>query len=158
MLQPIDRASWSRFLALAALLTALCACGTRGGVRSGHVEVRVSGDCDGARDGQLRLEGAWTTVISGGELCQGPFVRELPAGLYSLSWRGSTLDNGMMASASPPLRGPALVGVLAGRTTRLQLTLESPPSPALSSETGAGDGTIGGPTTCSQLAHRAGPS
>lgn len=91
---------------------------------AGHVEVSVQGPCDGARTGQLRLEGASTIALSGRELCQGSFVRELPAGSYRVAWQGNAEDD-----VTATLRGTALLSVLPGRSTLLRLTLETAPSP-----------------------------
>lgn len=156
MLRGIDCASVSRALTCAATLSLLGACSARGEATQGHVEVLVSGVCDGVLDGQLRLEGVTTAVVPGAELCQGSLIRELPAGLYSLTWQGSAPDGATTAPASA-WQGPTLLGVLAGRTTRLQMTLESLPSPALSDASEVDDDAQP-EETCSYLADRAGPS
>ena len=110
----------------------------------GQVELVAAGACDGALGGQLRLEGSSTLVIAGRELCQGPLVRELPPGSYRLSWQDS-VDGDEAASSPPPLQKPTLLGVLAGRSTLVRLTLEVAPA-------------AGSATACSDAADHAGPS
>jgi hypothetical protein len=118
---------------------------------AGHVEVSVQGACDSARGGQLRLEGSSTIVIGVRELCQGALVRELPAGSYRVAWQGSAEDD---ATSPATLRATALLSVLAGRSTRLRLTLETAPSPR---DTVAHEDEHAPPTaTCSYVAR--GPS
>ncbi len=154
MLRTVACASWMHALACGSLLSALGACSARSEAVPGHVEVLVSGVCDGARDGQLRLEGVTSAVVTGGELCQGSIVRELPPGLYSLSWQDSAHERAAAASA---WQGPTLLSVVAGRTTRLRVTLDSLLSPALSAAS-EGDDAVRAEETCGHAAERAGPS
>jgi hypothetical protein len=110
----------------AVVLGLLGACSAPREGPAGRVEVNVQGPCEGARGGQLRLEGDSTIVLSARELCQGSLVRELPAGPYRMAWQASAEDD---AAAPATLRGTALLSVLAGRSTLVRLTLETAPSP-----------------------------
>lgn len=158
MLRRVDCASWSRFLAPAVMLGLLGACSAPLERALGSVEVLVPGACDGASAGQLRLEGTSTVVVPGRELCLGSVVRELPAGLYRLSWQGSA-DDGMAATAPAQPQSPALLSVLAGRSTLLRVTLETAAaSPALDSALSEYDDHAPSATACSYSASRAGPS
>jgi hypothetical protein len=154
MLRTLDCVSWSRFLGPAAVLALLGACSAPRERPLGYVEVHVAGVCDSARSGQLRLEGGATAVVSGGELCLGSVVRELPEGSYRLSWAGGENDDGLSLPAE--LRGPALLSVLAGRRTLLRLTVEeAAASPALDPAVSAGDPSD---AACSYFSAREGPS
>jgi hypothetical protein len=148
MLRRVDSAPWSRFLAplvVLGVLGVLGACSAPLEHSVGHVEVLAAGACDDALGGQLRLEGTATAVIALDQLCQGLVVRELPAGLYRLSWQGSADEDGVAGTAPAPLQIPPLLGVLAGRSTLVRLTLEVAP-PA------------GSAAACNYAAEPAGPS
>jgi hypothetical protein len=78
--------------------------------------------------GELQLEGIDAPAqlrVSGAELCSATAVRrELPPGLYRLSWRSAAQSEALGLPAPSPLRGPAMLSVLPGRATRLRLQLE----------------------------------
>lgn len=84
-----------------------------------------SGACPAA--GELRLQGlagSALLVVSGAALCAGsPQRRELPSGLYSLTWQAA-LDGAPEPAGASPLQGPAVVSLLPGQLTRLRVQLE----------------------------------
>jgi hypothetical protein len=110
-----------------ALLVALGACNPIETGDTGQLEILPSrsaeAPCDAAVPGQLQLAAlADESVIwvSGDELCKSAVLhRDLPAGLYSVSWQPSTGGIGRESDEAWALRGPSTVNVFPGQVTRL---------------------------------------
>ncbi|MEO8179087.1 MAG: hypothetical protein ABI895_09665 [Deltaproteobacteria bacterium] len=162
MLEPIRRHLWCRVLAALSL----AACADSAVARAGYVEVVGALGrgvaCDGA--GDLRLEGLDApalVLVSGGELCAGvPLRRELPPGLYALSWQNA---QEVAPDHREPslLRGPAVVSLFPGQLTRLRVQVEASPAPGVSAATGPsnlGEGRPEPSLTCGQEPRRSGAS
>jgi len=124
----------SRFVAFPALLLAALA-GCHGAETSlyGYIDVVPGGvpsaACEAPLSGHLRLDGmqvADELSISADELCHQWVVRkELPAGLYTVSWQGSDTVEATWGS-----RQPVIVNVFPQQTTILRvLTVEPDPEP-----------------------------
>src|SRR5688500_16685844 len=101
MLKQLLRIPLSRLATAAtAVVFVLVACNRANVGPSGYLEVFPNRSeealCDAAVPGQLQLDGVVDDnilLVSGEELCKSRFVtRELPAGLYSVSWQPSS-DN-----------------------------------------------------------------
>jgi hypothetical protein len=113
-------------MAAAALVFVVVACNRANVGPSGYLEVfpyrSDEAVCDAAVPGQLQLDGVVDDnmlLVSGEELCKSRFVtRELPAGLYSVSWQSSVDD---AEGERWALRGPSIVSVFPGQVTRLRL-------------------------------------
>jgi hypothetical protein len=114
----------SRHRAAAALSVLLLACNGVETTTSGYVDVlpnHSEGACDDVVPGFLRLDGGeqGVRIVSGDELCRFPSVRrELPAGLYAVSWQPSDDAD---QDEHWVLGGPAVVSVFAGQITRLRV-------------------------------------
>jgi hypothetical protein len=112
----------------------VAACNPAETVSSGYVEVLPARSeditCDAAVPGHLQLDGvidARASVVSSEELCKSTFVRrELPAGLYSVTWRSETRADDEASAEQWTLRGPSLVSVFPGQVTRLRVRHEIP--------------------------------
>lgn len=153
MLRGMVRAIGGRALLTMIALGTLGACGA-GERTQGYVELLVRGGCEGSA--ALRLEGTVTDVVEHRELCEGRVVRELPAGLYRLSWQASAADARQL-EAAPPLESPPLLSVIAGRSTVLRLSVQVAPPPELEQAVITAEGEPVEPG-CSELAAHAGPS
>jgi hypothetical protein len=122
--------------AAAAVVFVLAACNADVGP-SGYLEILPNGSeetvCDAAVPGQLQLDGLvddHLLTVSGEELCKGRAVtRELPAGLYGVSWQPN-IDEA--AGEHWVLRGPSVVSVFPGQVTRLRLRQIASVRPLLS--------------------------
>jgi hypothetical protein len=123
--------------AATALVFVLAACNRADVGPSGYLEVfpnrSEEAPCDAAVPGQLQLDGVVDDnilLVSGEELCKSRFVtRELPAGLYSVSWQPSSDD---AEGEHWALRGPSIVSVFPGQVTRLRLRQIASDRPLLS--------------------------
>jgi hypothetical protein len=123
-----------RHVLTAALLGALAACDPAGNVSSGYVQILPARSediaCDARVPGHLQLDGlvdARVTVVSSEELCQGTFVwRELPAGLYSVTWQPDSSTDREESAEQWTLRGPSVMSILPRQVTRLRVRQETP--------------------------------
>jgi hypothetical protein len=123
--------------AATALMFVLAACNRADVGPSGYLEVfpnrSEEAACDAAVPGQLQLDGVVDDnmlFVSGEELCKGRVVtRELPAGLYSVSWQANVDD---AEGEHWALRGPSIVNVFPGQVTRLRLRQIASDRPLLS--------------------------
>jgi hypothetical protein len=138
MLKQLFGISLSRVaIAATALVFVLAACNRAEVGPSGYVEVfpnhSEDAACDAAVPGQLQLDGVVDDnilLVSGEELCKSRVVtRELPAGLYSVSWQPSADD---ADSEHWALRGASIVSVFPGQVTRLRLRQIASDRPLLS--------------------------
>jgi hypothetical protein len=138
MLKQLVRIPLSRLATAAtALVFVLVACSRVDVGPSGYLEVFPNrfeeAPCDAAVPGQLQLEGVGDDnmlLVSGEQLCKSRFVtRELPAGLYSVSWQPSIDD---AEGERWVLRGPSIVSVFSGQVTRLRLRQIASDRPLLS--------------------------
>jgi len=122
----------------ALLLPVLAACSEQDVVRAGAFELSTSSGaaCDAAPPGELRLEGLDApahVLVSDAELCAGMLLRrELPPGLYALSWQSAAHDGPREPEL---LRGPAVVSLFSGQVTRLRVELQALPGVMVSSAT-----------------------
>jgi hypothetical protein len=86
--------------------------------------------CDIAPPGGLQLQGLdapFRAHVSGAELCtRAPIRRELPPGLYSLSWQ-SPAQPAELDTASV-LRGPSVVSLFADQVTFVRVQLDATPA------------------------------
>jgi len=104
----------------------LVACQVDGGKpRHGRIELAVdSGEAsclDGALAGGLvltNMQNGSETLLPAQVLCTSTIRRELPAGLYSVSWCSAELDD---TSAHWQVRDPVVIGVLPGDVTRVSV-------------------------------------
>jgi len=122
-----------RSLAALALLW-LSACGARPATAA-YFELMGAPDqtaCDVAPPGELRLQGLDAPAraqVSGAELCAGaPIQRELPPGLYTLSWQRLEQADALDTGEASPLRGSSVVSLFAGQITRVHVQVETTPS------------------------------
>lgn len=138
MLKQLVGNSLSRLATAATVLTfVLAACNRADAGSSGYLEVLPNhsdeAQCDAAVPGQLQLDGVVgndVVLISSEELCKSRVVsHELPAGLYSVSWRPSSDD---AEGERWTLRGPSMVSVFPGQVTRLRLRQIASERPLLS--------------------------
>lgn len=114
----------------------LNACETQPASPPAQLELIAGSDraaCASAPPGDLSLQGLDAPVrvqVSGAELCAGaPIQRELPPGLYTLSWRGSAQPAALDATEDSRLSGPSVVSLFAGQLTLLRVQVElEPPS------------------------------
>jgi hypothetical protein len=113
------------------IASALMGCQARELPRKGVVDFALGADgtrceSDGPPPGSLvlaTLDGSSKTSVSGLELWPGRSVRrEVPPGLYALSWEPSSSSE---QATTWEVRRPAVVMVLAGRTTTLSLNRNS---------------------------------
>jgi hypothetical protein len=117
----------------------------------GYVEVMGApprgAACDVVLPGDLRLEGVEASeslLVSVAELCAGaPLRRELPPGLYTLSWQSAAQRDGLAPREPSPLRGPTVVSLFPGQLTRLHVQVEAPRAAEVSTATASRD--VGSP-------------
>jgi hypothetical protein len=133
MLKQLLGFSLSRYARAIVLLVTLGACNAGETGFAGYLEVLPRSQnevCDAVAPGHLRLDGvvdAAGTVVSGEELCKGGVIRrELPAGLYSVSWQPNTGDDASESGERWALRGPTVVSVFPGQVTRLRVQQVTP--------------------------------
>lgn len=110
----------------------LCACQTHSVARAAYLELvgaPAATACNGAPPGKLRLQGldaSARALVSGVELCAGtPVRRELPPGLYTLSWQAALPRAELEASEASPLHGPTIVSLFSGQITLVRVQLEA---------------------------------
>lgn len=121
-------------------LSWLSACATHRSTQAAQLELIGAPQptaCDSAPPGDLHLRGLDAPVrvqVSGAELCAGLTIqRELPPGLYTLSWQGSAQPAALDVSEDSLLRGPTVVSLFAGQSTVLRVQL-APATSASSSD------------------------
>jgi len=147
MLERIVGFSLSRFVLVTALLLgALIGCNQTETGSHGHVDVIPSGlhesACETPILGHLRFDGllvADVAMIPADELCHNWIVRkELPAGLYTVSWQADSEADEAAANDSPvslEVRDAGIVNVFPDRTTTVRVLRVEPeadlPSQAL---------------------------
>jgi hypothetical protein len=123
--------SWQ---AASALLVIVAACNPTETRSSGYLEVfpRRSEDaaCDVVVPGHLQLDGVVASnvaSITGEELCKSQIVRrELPAGLYSVSWQPNADAETDDDAEHWALGGASVVSIFADQVTRLRVRQLSP--------------------------------
>jgi hypothetical protein len=132
--------SLSRFVVSPGLLlAALAGCSTAESRLHGYVDVVPSGvraaGCEAPLTGQLQLQGMQAgdvATVSADELCHRWVVRkELPAGLYTVSWQPS--DDGDSDGASWEVRDAGIVNVFPEQATTVRV-LKLEPDPTLLSQ------------------------
>jgi hypothetical protein len=149
MLEQIRRPLRCRALAAVAL-SVLGACNEHAVAPAGYLELVGAPSrgppCDaggGDAVGDLKLEGIDAPallLVSGAEICDGALVRrELPPGLYSVSWQSAAHDDALARHQPGMLRGPAVVSLFSGQVTRLRVQIEALPAAAASAETESSD-------------------
>jgi hypothetical protein len=140
MFERVSGLSLSRFgVFLGLSLAALAGCNRAETSLYGHVDVVPSGvraaACEAPQTGHLQLDGmqvADVVTISADELCHHWVVRkELPAGLYTVSWQPS--GEGDSGGASWEVRDAGIVNVFPEQTTTVRV-LKLGPDPELLSE------------------------
>jgi hypothetical protein len=138
MLERIVSFSLPRFAAfLGSLLAASAGCNQAETRLYGYVDVVPSGvraaACEAPQTGHLQLDGLQATDVvrvSTGELCHQWVVRkELPAGLYTVSWQPG--DAGGNERASWEVRDAGIVNVFPEQTTTVRVSKLTPdPEPS----------------------------
>lgn len=137
MLERVPSLSLSRVVAFVGLsLAAVAGCNRAETSLYGYVDVVPSGvraaACEAPQTGHLQLDGmhvADVVTISADELCHHWVVRkELPAGLYTVSWRSR--DDGDSAGASWEVRDAGIVNVFPEQATTVRV-LKHEPDPEL---------------------------
>jgi hypothetical protein len=140
MLERVLRFSLPRFaVILGPLLAASAGCNGAETSLYGSIHVVPSGvraaACDAPQTGHLQLDGlqvADVVTVSADELCHQWVVRkELPAGLYTVSWQPG--DEGGNEGASWEVRDAGIVNVFPEQTTTLRVS-KLTPDPELLSE------------------------
>lgn len=115
----------------------IVACQVDGGIpRRGHIELGIDNSEASCLDGSLdagslvltSLQDGAETSLSAQTLCESTIRRELPAGLYFVSWYGAPDDD---TSARWSVRDRSVLGVLPGDVTRVSVRV-LPQEPALS--------------------------
>jgi hypothetical protein len=139
MLKRVLSFSLPRFaVLLGPLLAASAGCDGAQTSLYGHVDIVPSGvraaACEAHPTGHLQLDGlhgADVVSVSAGELCHHWFVRkELPAGLYTVSWQPG--DDGGNGRASGEVRDAGIVNVFPEQTTTVRLLELTPDRELLS--------------------------
>jgi hypothetical protein len=129
--------SLSRFVvSLGFALSALAGCSRAETSLYGHVEIAPGGvraaACEAPPTGHLRFDGmqvADVLTVSAEELCHHWVVRkEVPAGLYTVSWQPSDDSDG----ASWQVRDAGIVNVFPDQTTTVRVSKVEPDSELLS--------------------------
>lgn len=138
--------SLSRFIvSLGLSLSALAGCSRAEPGLYGHIDFVPGGAvpsgmraaaCEAPQTGHLRLDGmqvADVLTISAEELCHHWVVRkEVPAGLYTVTWQPSDDSDSGSASASWQVRDAGIVNVFPDRTTTVRVSKVEPDSELLS--------------------------
>lgn len=139
MLERVFSVTLARFAVFLGLsLAGLAGCNRAETSLYGYIDVVPGGVCAAACEalptGQLRLDGlqvADVVTISADELCHHWVVRkELPAGLYTVSWQPS--DDGDTDGARWQVRDAGIVNVFPGQTAILRVSKLEPDPELLS--------------------------